>query len=94
MLMMCMILLGICIPCFAIAADDGAKTYSRSCSPCHSAEIRPLDKISMTREQWQESIDIMIEIGADVPKGKMAELLDYLILTHGPTGTAAGVGKK
>lgn len=87
-------LFGFYVPCLVIAADDGAKTYSKSCSPCHSAKIRPLDTTRLTKEQWKESVDRMIDMGAEVPKGNMAELLDYLVLTHGPTGTATGSDKK
>src|ERR671924_33665 len=34
----------------AAAADDGAKVFADSCSPCHSAKSRPLDNVHLTRE--------------------------------------------
>jgi hypothetical protein len=36
----------------------------------------------------------MIDQGAEVPKAKKAELLDYLVSTHGPAGAASDAGKK
>jgi cytochrome c553 len=86
--------LGFAIPCFAVTAEDGAKILSESCSGCHSAKVRSLDNVRMPREQWQETVDRMIDQGAEVPKGKKSELLDYLANTHGPAVTAAGADKK
>ena len=93
-MLLCTTVLGLYFACLAAAADGGAKTFSKSCSPCHSSNIRPLDNRHQTREQWKESIVRMFDWGVEVPKEKMSELLDYLSLTHGPTGTAAGSGKK
>lgn len=82
------------ISCFAVAADDGTKIFAESCSPCHSAKMRPLDNKHLTREQWKDTIDRMIDQGAEVPKKKIPELLDYLVQTHGPAATAPDAGKK
>jgi hypothetical protein len=87
-------LLGFVVPFLAFAADDGAKTFQESCSPCHTAKVRPLDNRHLTREQWKDTIDRMIDQGAEVPKAKKAELLDYLVSTHGPAGDASDAGKK
>jgi hypothetical protein len=87
-------LLGFPLPCLAVDADVGAKVYADACTPCHTEKMRPLDKTHMTREQWKESIDLMIAHGVEVPKGKIPALLDYLIRTHGPVGTPAGAGEK
>jgi mono/diheme cytochrome c family protein len=87
-------MLGLSLPCPAAAVDDGAKVYTDACSPCHTVKIRPLDNKQLTKEQWKEAIDRMIDQGAEVPKGKMSELLDYLSRTHGPVGTATDAGKK
>jgi mono/diheme cytochrome c family protein len=80
------------VPC--LAADDGAKIVDEVCSGCHTAKTRPLDKMHLTREQWSEAVEKMIGFGADVPKAKIPALLDYLVRTQGPDGTAADADKK
>jgi hypothetical protein len=87
-------LLGFSFPCFSVAADDGAKVFADACTPCHTAKIRPLDNTHLTKEQWNEAIVRMIDQGAEVSKGKMPELLDYLTRTHGPVGTTTDAGGK
>lgn len=80
------VLIGFFSFCLALAEDKGEKVFDDACSPCHSASVRPLDNIRMTKEQWKETIDRMIDLGAEVPKSKKAELLEYLSRTHGPAG--------
>ena len=72
----------------------GAKIFAESCMSCHSSARRPLDNKHMTKEEWSETIDRMIDQGAEVPKAKKAELLDYLSSTHGPAVAASDAGKK
>lgn len=74
--------------------EPGAKIFAESCLSCHSSMVRPLDNKHMTREQWSEAIDRMIDQGAEVPKGEKVELVDYLFRTHGPAGAAMGAAKK
>lgn len=82
------------LSCLAVAADDGAKVYADVCTPCHTTKIRPLDNTHLTKEQWKEAIDKMIDQGAEVPNRKISELLDYLTRTHGPAGTTTDAGGK
>jgi mono/diheme cytochrome c family protein len=70
----------------ALADDEGARIHKEVCSNCHTAKIRPLDKKHLTREQWAEAVERMRGYGADIPKAKTPELLDYLASTHGPAG--------
>ena len=74
-------------------ADDGTKIFTEACSGCHSAKSRPLDNIHLTKEQWKETVDRMIDLGSEVPKSKMSELLDYLVATYGPASSTDSVGK-
>jgi mono/diheme cytochrome c family protein len=85
---------GFSAPQFALAADDGQKIFTEACGGCHSAKMRPLDNLHLTKELWKDTIERMIDLGAEVPKGKMSELLDYLFRTHGPVGAASGSDKK
>jgi len=81
---------GLTVSGTAFAADDGASVFSESCMPCHSPKARLLDNTHLTREQWKAEVDRMMDQGAEVPKKKLSELLDYLVNTHGPAGVAAG----
>jgi len=85
---------GFSIPGAVVAADDGSKVFAESCTPCHTTKVRPLDNVHLTKEQWKEAVDRMIEQGAEVPRGKMPELLDYLSRTRGPAGAAVVSGNK
>lgn len=85
---------GVSFPHPVMAVEDGAKVYTDACTPCHTAKLRPLDNTHLTKEQWKESVERMIDQGAEVPKGKMSELLDYLSRTHGPADPAKDAGKK
>ncbi len=73
----------------AVTADEGEKVYQESCTSCHNAKTRPLDKIRLTREKWKEAVERMEGMGTEVPGGKkLSSLLDYLEQTHGPDGSA------
>lgn len=93
-LFLCAALLGFATPCLAVAAGDGAKIVAEVCSRCHTASTRPLDKMHLTREQWNEAIERMMGYGAEVPNGKIPELLDYLVRAHGPAGAATDGANK
>ena len=93
-LFFCLTLFGFTTPHFALAADDGAKTFKEVCSSCHTAKVRPLNNKHLTKEQWKQAVDKMIDLGVEVPKGKIPDLLDYLVRTQGPAGAAAGDLKK
>ena len=93
-LLACLMVIGFTGARLTVAADDGAKAFKNSCTPCHTAKIRPLDNTHLTRVQWNETVGRMIEEGAEVPKAKKQELLDYLANTHGPAGAASDAGKK
>lgn len=91
LLLVCSALLGSATPC--LAADDGARILAEVCSECHTAKKNPLDNVHLTRGDWSETLERMLGYGAEIPKGKIPELLDYLVKTHGPAGTT-GEGEK
>ncbi len=76
--------LGLAAPRLALAQDAGAKAFQESCSACHTAKIRPLDKKRMSKDDWKKAIDKMASLGAEIPKDKVPQILDYLVRTHGP----------
>jgi hypothetical protein len=38
----------------------------------------------MSKDQWKQAIDKMTNMGAEIPKEKVPQILDYLARTHGP----------
>ncbi len=79
----------------ASRADEGETIFQETCSTCHDAKTRPLDKVRLSRAKWKETLDKMEGQGAEIPGGKKREvLLDYLERTHGPEGTGPADAKK
>jgi cytochrome c5 len=78
------VVFGVAVPGFVLAADEGQKAFSETCSACHTAKIRPLDKKRMSKDEWKKAIDKMTNLGAEIPKDKVPQILDYLAKTHGP----------
>jgi len=77
------------------AVEPGAKVFQDSCLTCHKGN-QSIDKVRLTRTQWKEAVDRMIDSSFVDPvpsKDKLALLLDYLAKTRGPSG-AAGPDKK
>lgn len=75
------------------AAADGEKVFQQSCTQCHNAKQKPLDKIRLNREKWKEEVERMEGLGAQIPSGKkLQDLLDYLVETHGPGNSPSGAG--
>jgi mono/diheme cytochrome c family protein len=77
-------LFGLAAPLPVLAQDAGAKAFAETCSACHTAKVRPLDKKRMSKDQWKQAIDKMTNMGAEIPKEKVPQILDYLARTHGP----------
>lgn len=63
----------------AVAAEGGAKTFEEVCTQCHTAKRQPLNKLQLSKEQWKDAIERMAGYGAEVPKAKLPDLLDYLV---------------
>lgn len=88
-----MSLLGLVRPSLALAADDGGKIFANACVACHTAKKQPLDKVRLSREGWNEAVTRMISYGAEIPKGKLPELLDYLVKSRMPASDASEMKK-
>ena len=90
-LYLCLALSWITVSAQVVAAEDGAKTFAEVCTQCHTAKRQPLNKLQLTKEQWKEAIERMAGYGAEVPKAKLPDLLDYLA---GMNAAAADPAKK
>jgi cytochrome c5 len=71
-------------PRSALAQDAGAKAFAETCSACHSAKVRPLDQKRMSKDEWKKAVDKMVDMGAEIPKDKAAQIVEYLGRTQGP----------
>lgn len=92
--LLCSTLFVLTAPQTTLAADEGAKTFEEVCTQCHTPKRQPLDNKHLTKEQWNEAIERMKGYDTEVSKGKMADLLDYLVRTNGPANAATDAGKK
>jgi len=84
-------------PFVALAADDGAKFFEEDCSEeCHNPNKKPLTVKNMSRTEWKDAINIMLEKERLDPvpsKERISVLLDYLVSHFGPLDVA-GSGSK
>ncbi len=79
------------------AADDqGQNVFEQNCTRCHNRENLQ-DKIKdkrLNREAWNDTIQRMISTyGAEAPKDKQGELIDYLMKTFSSASGDAPAGK-
>ena len=61
---------------------SGLALMNDRCTECHT-----LDRIrgaTMTRESWAETVDEMVERGAELDEGEQEVLVDYLAEAYGP----------
>jgi len=96
-LLLCTFFAGIGTSCGAIAADaDVAAYFQTDCVSCHQRKKKPIDDKHLSRTEWKESIDKMLELGKLDPvpsKEFITSLLDWLEKTHGPADSAAAAPK-
>lgn len=77
-------------PAMAQSADEkGERLLNASCNGCH--DLTPVTTSAKTREGWDETVQNMLQKGADVADADIPLLLDYLVDHHGPLPD--GVGK-
>ncbi len=71
----------------ARAADEGPGIFEKACAGCHSPSGLTLEDHHLTRQEWKENIDRMVEMNRIDPalgKDEYQKLLDWLVATHGP----------
>jgi hypothetical protein len=52
------------------------------CATCHGLDR--VTRASKSREQWEQTVDRMIERGAELNAEERSVLIDYLTETYGP----------
>jgi len=96
-LILCLAMLMFATPSLTVAAGSGAKIFEDACSDCHHPKKKPLDDTRLTKVEWKEKIDIMIEKDKIDPPLKADEysiLLDWLASTRGPDVPVTDAAKK
>jgi competence protein ComEA len=71
--------------------DKGAETFTAVCSKCH-----PPDRIVATRRtksQWEEVLDKMTKLGAQINDDNYETLMDYLLRQYGKININRGESK-
>lgn len=58
------------------------KLMERICGHCHKVEI--VTSRRLTRERWQETIQAMVDKGAEGTEDEFNTILDYLAKYYGP----------
>jgi mono/diheme cytochrome c family protein len=69
---------------------DGKAIAEKSCSVCH--ELTNLMDASKSEDEWHDTVQLMIERGAKVPKDKLDTLIKYLAKNFGTEPPAAAAG--
>jgi cytochrome c5 len=69
-------------------ADRGEQILNGSCTLCH--DLRMIDVQALDKEGWTNSVDSMVQRGADVAAADLPILIDYLVTNHGPLPDGPG----
>jgi cytochrome c5 len=69
-------------------SDKGEGIQNNACLSCH--DLRPIQTAAKDKDQWTQSVDSMIQKGADVKDADKPVLIDYLVKNHGPLPAGPG----
>lgn len=61
---------------------EGAALLEDRCDECH--DLERVTSASMTRAEWQETVEEMVELGAELNAEEQEILVAYLAEVHGP----------
>jgi cytochrome c5 len=65
---------------------EGKKILESACTSCHTLDL-VTDK-KWTRQEWQDDIQEMVDLGASLTKKQTDDLVDYLVKNFGPQDRA------
>lgn len=66
---------------------QGKAILENRCAGCHDLEL--VTKKRLSKEEWTNTINVMVASGAEVPESEMTVLVDYLTKNFGPDGPPA-----
>ena len=69
---------------------DGKEIATNSCQACH--KLTNLTSAHKSVDEWRETVQLMMDRGADVPPDKVQTLIQYLAKNFGPKDAAPGSG--
>ena len=68
--------------------DRGERIMNVSCTGCHNA--RTMETAAKTHDEWNQTVQDMLQKGADVADADIPVLVDYLAQNHGPLPDGPG----
>jgi cytochrome c5 len=66
----------------------GEKILNASCTGCH--DLRPVQTSAKSKDEWNDTVQNMLQKGADVSDADVPVLVDYLTEAYGPLPDGAG----
>ena len=66
----------------------GEKVLNASCTGCH--DLRPVQTSAKSKDEWNDTVQNMLQKGADVSDADLPVLVDYLTDAYGPLPDGAG----
>jgi cytochrome c5 len=67
---------------------DGEQILNASCNGCHDNTV--IQTSAKSQEEWEQTLEQMIQLGAKVSAEDRPLLLTYLVRAHGPMPNGAG----
>jgi mono/diheme cytochrome c family protein len=68
--------------------SEGQQLVEKRCQTCHT--IRRIETSSKDAKGWQETIQVMIQDGAEVEESEIPVMVQWLTREHGPVPEGAG----
>ena len=59
---------------------DGQALVQERCSECH--DLARVQSASKSRQEWQSTVERMVELGAELNEAEQAAVVDYLAETY------------
>jgi len=72
-----------------VDGDQGRDLVNRACTSCH--DLRPIQTSAKDADGWIDTLNVMVENGAEVSTIEQLILVDYLCATTAPYPTARAV---
>ena len=66
----------------------GEQVLNASCTGCH--DLRPVQTAAKSKDEWNDTVQNMLQKGADVSDADLPVLVDYLTEAYGPLPDGAG----
>ena len=68
--------------------SEGQQLVEKNCQGCHT--MRRLETAAKDAKGWQETIQVMIQDGAEIEESEIPAMVQYLTREHGPVPEGPG----